>query len=407
MLTKRYLTSVIESLCFSDHKMAFVSGPRQCGKTTLAKMMLEQRPSGRYANWDDIELRRLWAKNPKELVPSTSDGVPLLVLDEIHKARTWKRSLKGIYDTLDQPVDILVTGSARLSVYRKGSDSLLGRYFPFRLHPLSLHEIDQETSTAPGELLEQLFGRSNTFAAGQEERLESLMRFGPFPEPLLAQHEAKARLWRRTRHEAIIREDLRDLSRIPDLSRVEMLASLLPERVGAPRSLTSLREDLEVSHNTIKRWLQSLEELYFAYTIRPYQKRIARSLKKEGKLYLWDWSEVTAAGARFENLVAGHLLKACHFWTDTGCGLFELYYLRTKDKIEIDFLITRDSVPWLPVEVKLSNTTPTRAWRKFLPALNCRRALQVVQKNGCWQSHHTEYGEVLVASAAEVLDYFP
>jgi predicted AAA+ superfamily ATPase len=232
------------------------------------------------------------------------------------------------------------------------------------------------------------------------------MEFGPFPEPLLSQNRKKARLWRRTRVEAIIRQDLRDLTRIPELSRIEMLAALIPDRVGSPCSVASLREDLEVSHNTAKRWLALLQELYYLYELKPYQRRIQRSLKKEGKVYLWDWREVDDRGARFENLVAGHLLKACHFWTDTGEGNFELFYLRNKEKQEIDFLVTRDGDPWLPVEAKLSDPAPSPNWRKFLPMLPCHRALQLVAEPGAWREHVIGEATVLVASAGEALSYF-
>jgi len=385
--------------------MAFVSGPRQCGKTTLARMMLEKRSGeGRYWNWDSIEFRRQWAKQPSAVVPPRRSRTPLVILDEIHKARGWKRTLKGIWDTLEEPADFFVTGSARLAVYRKGSDSLLGRYLPFRLHPLSICELDRSDVPEPDDARERLFLPPESNESSREERLADLMEYGPFPEPVLAQNPRLARLWRRTRIEAIIREDLRDLSRIPDLSRVEMLAALLPERVGSLLSIQSLREDLEVAHGTAKRWLLTLGELYYAYLLRPWRKRIARTLRQEPKVYMWDWSEVPSRGARFENLVAGHLLKACNLWTDTGVGEFDLHYLRNKEKQEIDFLVTRDGEPWLPVEAKLSETEPVGAWKKFLPMLGCQRALQVVERPSWFRRHAVGDAEVFVVSASHAFD---
>ena len=404
-MIERSLASPAAELCFPGKKMAFVSGPRQCGKTTLAKMLLEARDNcGRYLNWDSIEVRRIWAKNPTNIVPKTSEDIPLVVLDEIHKVRGWKRSLKGIWDTLSRPVDFLVTGSARLAVYRKGSDSLLGRYFAFRLHPLSLVELDRPSTPDPDTAIDRIFDLEVVPGADVQERFEVLLEYGPFPEPALAQSARRSRLWRRTRIEAIIREDLRDLSRIPDLSRVEMLASLLPERVGSLLSVQSLREDLEVAHPTAKRWLLSLTELYYAYLIRPYQKRITRSLRQAPKAYLWDWSEVKDRSARFENLIAGHLLKACHFWTDTGEGEFELHFLRNKEKQEIDFLITRDGHPWLPVEVKRRETLPSPNWARFLPMLGCDRGVQLIETPDYARQHRVGEGKILVASASRVLD---
>ena len=163
----------------------------------------------------------------------------------------------------------------------------------------------------------------------------------------------------------IVREDLRDLSRIPELSKIEMLISLLPERVASPLSLTSLKENLETSYDTVKRWMIYLKELYYHFEIKPWSKNISRSLRKEGKMYLWDWSEVKDEGARFENMVASHLLKTCHYWTDTGEGHFQLFYLKTKEKKEIDFLIVRDGKPWLPIECKLNNTSISSSVQTF------------------------------------------
>ena len=168
-----------------------------------------------------------------------------------------------------------------------------------------------------------------------------------------------------------MREDLRDLSRIPELSQVEMLMALLPERAASPLSLQSLRRDLEVAYDTVKRWMKYLNDLYYAFEVKPYTRSVPRSLKKEGKLYLWDWSEVESPGARFENLIACHLLKAVHFWTDTGEGTFELHYLRNREKQEIDFLVSRDRKPWLAVECKLADEALAAAFGSFIPHLKC------------------------------------
>jgi len=403
----RYLQAPLEQLCFSSHKMAFVSGPRQCGKTTMAKLLLAQRPSGLYRNWDDVVFRRQWVKNPSAIVPAPGKHAPLIVLDELHKAKGWKQALKGVYDTLAQPADILVTGSARLSVYKKGSDSLTGRYFHFRLHPLTLGELESAGAPAPDEVLTSLFQRTRRPSQSALEAFEALVKFGGFPEPLLGQNERKARLWRRNRIDTVIREDVRDLTRIPELGRVEMLAALLPERVGSLFSMASLRQDLEVSFDTVRRWTALLKELYYIHEIKPHHEGIARSLRKEGKLYMWDYGEVPGPAARFENMIANHLLKACHVWTDTGEGEFELRYLRNKEKQEIDFLIVRDRRPWLPVEVKLSDETPSPNWHKFLPALKCQRALQLVAKPGVWREHTLGETRLTVASASEALAYIP
>ena len=402
----RSLGQPIEQLAFQGHKIAFVSGPRQCGKTTLAKMLLRQRKVGLYRNWDEVEFRRAWAKHPSAIIPpSQGKEVPLVVLDEIHKDRRWKRNLKGVFDTRESPCDFLVTGSARLNVYMKGSDSLLGRHLSFRLHPFSMRELERADVLPPDAMQDALFSRAERPGKAAEERLTALMAYGPFPEPVLAQDARKARLWRRNREQLVIREDLRDISRLPDLGRIEMMTALLPERVGSLFSVAAIREDLEVSFDSVKRWMSYLKGLYYLFEIKPYRRRIPRSLRREGKVYLWDYGIIKDEADRFENLVACHLLKTCHFWTDTGEGEFELFFLRDKEKREIDFLIVRDGEPWLPVEVKLADTQPSENWKRFAKLLPCKRGLQVVRLP-TWSVHTVGDASILVAGAAEALHYF-
>ena len=407
MMKTRYLQQAIETIAFAHQKMALVSGPRQSGKTTMGGMLAENRTASRYYSWDDIEFRRLWNQSPKSIVPS-SEETPLVVLDEIHKDRTWKRTLKGVYDTLrfdKRACDFLVTGSARLNVYRRGSDSMLGRYHHFRLAPFSLREMQTPQPLRPDAALEQLFQRSLPPDATNRDNLRAILEFGPFPEPLLRQDKRAWRLWRRGRHEMIVREDLRDVTQRADLGKIETLAAILPGKVASPLSINSLRLDIEVGHQALQRWLGWLKELYFLFEVKPWHRKITRSLKKEGKIYLWDSSEVDLPGPRFENLVAVHLLKACNFWTDTGQGDFELYYLRNRDKQEIDFLIVRDGEPWLPVEVKCGDDKPSPNWRRFLPMLPCNRALQITE-SPTWKLYAEAGAELLVASADEALMYF-
>lgn len=402
----RYLAKAIPELCFAWRKMAFVSGPRQCGKTTLARMLLKQRKSGAYTNWDEPAFRRAWGRDPRSVLPKPKGkDVPLLVLDEIHKHTRWKRHLKGVYDTLESPCDILVTGSARLNVYRRHSDSLVGRHFNLRLHPFSLREMERPDSLSPDKLIDALFSRAFRRRRSAQDRLDALMRFGPFPEPLFGGNDNMTRRWRRSREQLVIREDLRDISKLPELDRLEIMTSLLPERIGSLFSVAAMREDLECGFHTVKRWMKYLNELYYLFEVKPYTKRIPRSLRREGKVYLWDFGAVPNRAARFENLVACHLLKACHFWTDQGLGQFDLFYLRNKEKQEIDFLIVRDGSPWLPVEVKLSEDEPSQSWRKFAPLLPCKHGLQLVYQPK-WKICNFGESMVLVAGAAEALDYF-
>jgi hypothetical protein len=406
-MKSRYLADAIKTFCFADHKIGFISGPRQCGKTTFSKALLAERGAGAYWNWDDIEFRRRWVKSPQALTAGTHGGsVPIIVLDEIHKDRRWKRTLKGMYDVCTAPSDILVTGSARLDVYRKGSDSLLGRYLSFRLHPFTLREMTSSAAPLPpDQALQLLFSGDQTDRREYITNLAALMEFGPFPQPLLAQDPKKARLWRQSRREIVIREDIRDISRIPELGRIELMVALLPEKVGSLFSINSVREDLEVGFDAVKRWLTCLRDLYYLYEVKPWHRSIPRGLKKEGKVYFWDFSEVPDTAARFENLVGNHLLKACHYWSDTGEGDFALFYLRDKEKREIDFLIVRDGKPWLPVEAKLSDATPSPSWKAFLPVLGCHHAIQILAQPH-WETRDLNGVQLLIAGADRVLPTF-
>ncbi len=402
---KRYLTAYLQELALNRGKMAFLSGPRQAGKTTLAKHLLKTLRHGHYYNWDDIEFRRLWAKSPKKTIPVLPGETPLVIYDEIHKAARWKGTLKGIYDTLETPAQILVTGSARLNVYRKGGDSLLGRYLHFRLHPFSLGEMAGKLAPDPEMAVQNILKAKSQAKSGD---LESLIQFGGFPEPLFEGREDLASIWRRGRLEKIVREDLRDLSRLPELSQVEMLVALLEEKAGGVLSVESLRQDLDVAHTTVQRWLNYLNQLYYCYQIRPYSRSVPRSLKKEGKLYLWDWSEIeNNPGARFENVIAGHLLKASHFWTDIGKGVFDLFYLRNRDKNEIDFLITKNKKPWVAVEVKSQDTAWSPSFQVFRKQIHIPHCFQVVKVAHPTKVWHDEFGTCAILDANHFLTHLP
>ena len=326
MNTPRYLQNALADAL--ERKMVFVGGPRQVGKTTFALTFLgksadETHPA--YLNWDHPGVP------PRLRNAELPAGEPLLLLDEIHKYARWRNLLKGIYDTEKSRRKIIVTGSARLDYYRKGGDSLVGRYRYFRLHPFSLRELNRKPS------------RSDLLA---------LLKFGGFPEPLFAQNEAEHRIWQRDRLSRVLREDLRDLEQVREVSLMEHLTDMLPSKVGAPLSIASLREDLQIDHKTAERWVQILENLYVCFRILPYGSPRIRAVKKERKLYLWDWSGVENEGPRFENLVASQLLKYCHWIEDTQGFAMELRYLRDTDKREVDFVVLKNHKPVFAVECK-------------------------------------------------------
>lgn len=282
----------------------------------------------------------------------------------------------------------------------------MGRYFPFRLHPFSLGELVSSGSQDNPEAMRQRIFTSKTPASSHRKTFERLYRFGGFPDPFSKSSEQYLNIWHQERIEKLIREDLRDLSRIPELSQLEMLASLLPEKVGSLLSIASLREDLEVAHNTVKNWMKYLEQLYYFYTIRPYVKGVSRSIKKEPKIYLWDWSELADPGARFENMIASTLQKSCDFWTDIGRGAHQLHFLRSKEKIEVDFLITSKNKPFLSVEVKLSDKNLTKNYLYFCNKIDLKYHIQIVHEPNIWTLRKVDGISVLVASADLILPFF-
>lgn len=347
-------------------KMVFLAGPRQVGKTTLAQRLLEARP-GLYLSWDNREDRR------EIRTARWPGGAALVVLDELHKWRAWKGWLKGEYDKHRARLSFLVTGSARLDVYRRGSDSLQGRYHHYRLHPFSCREAAAEGSPAlpePGAELE-------IPARGASDVLPALLEYGGFPEPFLAQSTRTLRRWQKERLDRFFREDVRDLEPIRDLSTFQLLAELLPERVGSPLSLNALREDLEVSHRALTHWMEVLERLYHVFRVRPFGDPRARVLKKMPKAYLWDSSLVPERPARFENLVALHLLKLCHLLEDAEGHPIALHYLRDRQGREVDFLVVAGRKPWFAVEVKLGETRVDPALLYFKQRLRIPFAYQV------------------------------
>lgn len=408
---KRYLQREIESLALERHKMAFVSGPRQVGKTTMAKQLQNSFDVYQYLNWDESEFRKIWAKAPNQIKEKFSfekiNQSRLLILDEIHKSSNWKQKLKGLFDELNEDLSIVVTGSARLNIFKKGGDSLLGRYFLFRLHPFSYGELLGHKMVSPEIFKKNLF-ESKKPTKLERPIIERLFKYSGFPEPYLAESDKILNIWRKGRNEKIVREDLRDISRLPELSQIEMLASLLPEKVGNPLSIQSLREDLEVAHDTVSRWLKYLNELYYFFELKPWTKMVSRSLKKEGKIYLYDWTNIETDGERFENLVASHLLKACHYWTDTGEGDFNLHYLRNKEKQEVDFLIAKGKKPWLMIECKWADTNiDSKKVDKFQNSLTCPY-VQVVYAPNIWRVRNQDaVNQQLVCSVDRLLCQLP
>lgn len=338
-------------LAAMQNKIVLLSGPRQCGKTTLSRMLCDDY---QYCNYDLAEHRLLL--NEK----SWDRQKPLVIFDELHKMKRWKAWLKGIFDVEGLPPGLLVTGSASLSAFRQTGDSLAGRHFHFRLHPLDM----KEALAFSGLKKDDIFAR--------------LMTVGGFPEPFLKGTPSYYRRWQRTHTDLILKEDLLTLTAIRDIQAIGTLIELMRSRVGSPISVNALAGDLQKSPNTIRQWLQLLENLYVIFKVTPYHHSVARALLKAPKYYFYDNGFVKGdEGVRLENLVACALLKESQRAQDVDGADIELHYLRNKDGQELDFLITSDGEPSQLVEVKWRDAKLSPHFKKFLPHLKLQRT-QVV-----------------------------
>ncbi len=366
----RYLSQIITADALDSGKIAFINGPRQVGKTTLAQQIKSKKyPTSHYFNFDDDEFKKIWIQSPKDIVKNY-DKKSLLIFDEIHKDRNWKNKIKGLYDIYKNDFGIIITGSARLDYYRKSGDSLQGRYLPYQLHPISLGE-ESYIKPPPQKDWEE--------NAKIKYDYDDLLNLGGFPEPLLTMSQEKTLRWKRLYRERMIHEDLRDLHQVRDIQQVDSLALLLQDRAGSQLSYESLRQDLSVSFETVQRWIASLEVLFYCYRIKPYSKNIKNSIKKEPKLYLYDWALAPKGGARLENMVASHLLKSCDAWTQSALGEYELFYVRDKQKREVDFFITENKKPYALIEVKSSDAKPSEALKYYQQQLKPKFCFQIVE----------------------------
>jgi predicted AAA+ superfamily ATPase len=377
-MKKRYLQDSLISDALGDKKIAFLSGARQVGKTTLShdlSLTLNDKKNEMiptYFSWDDPEFKKIWAHNCKALVENSPHKV--LIFDEIHKDRLWKNKLKGLYDLYKNDKLFLVTGSARLDFFRKSGDSLQGRYYPYRLHPFTFGEKDF-LKLPPTESWENA-SHANSIS---DFTIDDLMNLSGFPDPLLGASLNKANRWKKLYLERMVREDIRDLQQIKDINNLELLTLLLQTRAGSQLSYQALRENLHCSFDTVARWIDILESVYYCYRIRPYSQKVKNSLKKEPKLYLTNWAYVDNEGSRFENLIAGHLIKNIHAWNDTAQGEFELFYIRDKQKREVDFFVTQNKKPYLLLEVKSNQSTPTNSLIHFSNTLKPKFTIQLVR----------------------------
>lgn len=374
-------------------KMIFLTGPRQIGKTTFARNWLAAQEAGdHYFSWDDPSVVKEYKRNPlffKNIIDSRPGKKPLpLVFDEIHKLKNWRNILKGIYDTNQENMTLLVTGSARLGWYRKSGDSLIGRYFSYRMLPVGLPEATNDFSHVlmndePLTEVDKLADAARQVKTeNMEEKLSTLLTLSGFPEPFLKNSARFYNRWNKEYKSLLTKEDIRDLSRISDIKGIELLLEMLPPKVGSLLSINSIVGDMGYHHATITRWLDVLKAIYLIFTLRPWHKNVTRSIKKENKLYFFDWSNVPDAGCRFENLLAVSLIKMAARFTETGLGTYEIMHIRNKEKLEIDFVLVKNNKPVALFEAKESDCNISKSGIYFSKQLvlpyfqivrNCRK----------------------------------
>ena len=405
MKTINYIPRIVEEYAFDERltgrHMIFLAGPRQVGKTILARNWLKKKGcASLYFNWDDLATRQAYLVNSRFFEsPARSLNIeePWIVFDEIHKRNRWRDILKGAYDFFRDEFRFLITGSARLDLFRHSGDSLIGRYNLFHMLPLNIQEVTQrprvpcflkgmESNTLSRAFEKQI---SRAVTPEIEEAFDSLLHYGPFPEPFLKQNDRFSRKWHQDYISLVVRQDLKDISRVVELDKVERLLFLMPSRIMAPLSMANLANELEVAHTTVKSWLEQLKRLYLLFSVGPWTRKISRGLKKENKWYFLDWFYAPEGAARLENMVATYLYRACLAMTDMGYGHYKLHYIRTLDKKEVDFVVVAGNRPLMAVEVKsgdLPLSRPLKNRKQWLPDSPIL-GVQVVDRRGILEKH--------------------
>ncbi len=365
-------------------QMRFITGPRQAGKTTLAKLKLRREDSpALYYLWDLRGVRDRY-KADEFFFAADARGAgrkPWVCFDEIHKMPKWKNILKGLFDESHERFNFIVTGSAKFDIARRAGDSLAGRYFTFHLFPLRLAEL-RGAAAHPGPSSALDFTAARMEQRPLPDGLDALLRYSGFPEPFLGQSPALHRKWAQAYTDRVIREDLAPLTRITEHEYLLDLYRLLPEMVASPVSAPSLASHLEVSPQTIKGYLRRLADFHLIFKLSPYSKNIKRSLLKASKVYPYDWTRMADEARRFEGYIACELNALLQGWADASGEAMTLSYVRTRDKKETDFLIVREGRPWLLIEAKLSDGPVAGHHRDTARALGAIPVVQICRQEG-------------------------
>lgn len=368
---KRFYKSLLLEHLSTQRQMAFVSGPRQVGKTTICRDIADK-----YLNWDNTDDRAVILSGPKTIAEKIganelSTSKPIVLFDELHKFKKWKQFLKGFFDSYSPSIRTMVTGSSRMDIYRRGGDSLMGRYFLYRMHPFTVAEVLYQDLPDQDKIIR--LPKKIT-----DDEFSALWVHSGYPEPFIKRDIRFSRRWQSLRLQQLLREDIRDLTQIQQIDQLESLVQMLISQSGSQLVYNNLANRVQITVDTVKRWINTLCSLHFGFLIRPWFKNVNRSIRKEPKWFLRDWSAIEDNGKRGETFVACHLLKAVEGWTDLGFGNFGLNYLRDKNQREVDFLVTKDGQPYFIVEVKMSQEAISPSLVYYQNQLNVPFAFQVV-----------------------------
>jgi predicted AAA+ superfamily ATPase len=390
-----------------DKAMIFLAGPRQSGKTTLAKLIASTFANSLYWNWDIADHREQFFKRKDFFthVVRKDASAPLIIFDEIHKYKDWKNYLKGVYDQFHEEFKFLVSGSGRLDIYQKGGDSLAGRYYLFHLFPFTLSELCG-VKRVFADFLTAPLAVSMEDPKAREGLWRQLASLSGFPEPFLSGRETSYRRWSSSYARQLVREDIRDLTDIKAVQDIETLYTLLPSKIGSPLSVPSLTENLKVSYNTVRSWLDILERFYLTFSIPTWTSKIARSIQKEKKYYLFDYARIKNDAAKFENMVACELWRMVTLWSDLGLAQFSLHFVKDKEKREVDFLVVKNGEPFLLIETKLSDAQPAKPLIAFQNKLHVPAVQLTLDGNGYRIIPNGE-NKILIAPAWQWLAELP
>lgn len=359
----RYLTSSLRT-ALSDTPVVCILGPRQCGKTTLARTL---EPGHGYLSFDDAATLAFAQSDPVGFVAALPERA---ILDEIQRVPELLRTLKLAVDRDRRPGRFVLTGSANLLLLPKLGDSLAGRMEVLQLHPLTAAEIARKrgrflAELLAGELKPKLSGSSEDEPSAWARRLVA----GGFPEAV-ARTEARARAWHRSYLRTLLERDVQDVARVRDVSAIGRLLELMALRTGELLNVSSLANDLDIRRETVEHYLAVCERLYLVHRLPPWHRNEATRLIKTPKVHLVDSGlAATLAGLGTVDQMArrerfGHLLEtyvvqqlmAQAAWTEPD---LRFWHYRDKDQVEVDLVITQGRKTW-GVEVK-SGATATPA----------------------------------------------